>query len=359
VLIYLLLGLTAAGLSLLATPLVRAVALRFGVVDRRSDPRSTRSPVPSLGGLAVLAALAGSIGLALLVNPGHIAVLGTLFWSWRWAFGGTILIAALGLADDVYRLKPITKIVFQTIAAAMVVADGHGVGRIIDPLTGNTILLGWLAAPITLLWIIGITNAFNLIDGLDGLAAGVGLIASLTLSIISLTTGRLDVALLTVALAGALGGFLYYNFSPASIFMGDSGSMFVGYLLAVLYVRGAQQADGVPLLAPILALSLPIADTLLAVIRRGFRQSPANGSANGREVFFGRLLAIFRRDQEHIHHRLMAMGMEESRAVLVLYGVAAVSGLMAVLSFHSKTAGVVSVLIVGSAAIYFSLRRSR
>lgn len=356
---YLLLGLAAAGLSLLTTPLVRAVALRFGVVDRPSDPRSPRGPVPSLGGLAVLAGLAGSIGFALLVNPGHIAVLGTLFWSWRWAFGGAILIAALGLADDVYRLRPITKIVFQTIAAAMVVADGHGVGRIIDPFTGDTVLLGWLAAPITLLWIVGITNAFNLIDGLDGLAAGIGLIASLTLSIISLTAGRLDVALLTVALAGALGGFLYYNFSPASIFMGDSGSMFVGYLLAVLYVRGAQQADGVPLLAPILALSLPIADTLLAVIRRGFRRSPANGGANGRDILFGRLLAIFRRDQEHIHHRLVAAGLKDSHAVLILYGTSVASGLMAILAFHSKTASVVLLAAMAGLAIYFSLRRSR
>jgi UDP-GlcNAc:undecaprenyl-phosphate GlcNAc-1-phosphate transferase len=356
---YLLLGLTAAGLSLLTTPLVRAVALRFSVVDRPSDPRSARGPVPSLGGLAVLAALAGSIELALLINPGRIAVLGTLFGSWRWAFGGTILIAALGLADDVYRLKPITKIVFQTIAAAMVVADGHGVGRIIDPFTGDTVLLGWLAAPITLLWIVGITNAFNLIDGLDGLAAGVGLIASLTLSIISLTAGRLDVALLTVALAGALGGFLYYNFSPASIFMGDSGSMFVGYLLAVLYVRGAQQADGVPLLAPILALSLPIADTLLAMIRRGFRQLPANAGANGRDLFFGRLLAIFRRDQEHIHHRLVAAGLKEAHAVLILYGAAAASGLMAILAFHSKTASLALIAAIAGAAIYFGLRKRR
>ena len=356
---YLFLGLCAAGLSLLTTPLVRAAARHFGVVDVAGDPGSIRGPVPSLGGLAVLVALAGSIEVALLAGPGRIAVLGALFWSWRWAFGGTILIAALGLVDDVYRLKPITKIVFQTIAAAMVVADGHGVGRIVNPLTGDTILLGWLAAPITLLWIVGITNAFNLIDGLDGLAAGVGVIAALTLSVIGLTTGRPDVALITVALAGALGGFLYYNFSPASIFMGDSGSMFVGYLLAVLYVRGAQQADGVPLLAPIFALSLPIADTLLAVVRRGFRSSPPNGAANSRDFFLGRFLAIFRRDQEHIHHRLVAAGLTEPRAVLVLYGTAAVSGCMALLAFHSKTASLVLLVAIVGAGIYFAFRKLR
>ena len=358
-LIYLLLGLTAAALSFLMTPLVRALALRFGVVDDGSLHRSTAGPIPPLGGLAVLIALLGSIGLGLVVNPDLIAVLGPSLWTWRWAFVGTILIAALGLVDDVYRLKPITKIVFQTIAAAMVAADGHGVGRIINPLTGDTILLGWFAAPITLLWIVGITNAFNLIDGLDGLAAGVGLIAALTLSIISLTAGRPDVALLTIALAGALGGFLYYNFSPASIFMGDSGSMFVGYLLAVLYVRGAQQADGVPLLAPILALSLPITDTLLAVIRRSFRPSPPDGGANGRDFFFGRLLAIFRRDQDHIHHRLVAAGLKEPRAVLVLYATAAASGLTAILAFHSKTASIVLIAAMAGAAIYLALRKRR
>jgi UDP-GlcNAc:undecaprenyl-phosphate GlcNAc-1-phosphate transferase len=357
---YWLVGLTAAGLSLLVTPLVRASALRFGVVDEDGAHRLARGAVPSLGGLAVLVALAGSIGVALAVNPALLAVLGPSFSAWRWSVCGAIVIAALGAVDDIYKVKPITKIVFQTIAAVMVVADGHGIGRIIDPFTGQTLLLGWLAAPITLLWMIGITNAFNLIDGLDGLAAGVGLIACMTLSIIALTAGRLDVALVTVALAGALGGFLFYNFSPASIFMGDSGSMFVGYLLAALYVRGSQQAAGVPLLTPVLALSLPIADTLLAVIRRGLWPRSNDERGAGRDpFFFGRFLAIFRRDREHIHHRLMAAGLEESRAVLVLYGVAAAAGLMAVLSFHSKTAGVVSVLIVGSAAIYFSLRKSR
>ncbi len=232
----------------------------------------------------------------------------------------------------------------------MVVADGHGIGRIINPFNGETLLLGWLAAPITLLWMIGITNAFNLIDGLDGLAAGVGLIASVTLALIALLAGRWDVALIAAALAGALAGFLYYNFSPASIFMGDSGSMFVGYILAALYVRGTQQAGRVPLLAPVLALALPIADTLLAIVRRGLRPSSAPG------LLPGRLLAIFRRDREHIHHRLIAAGLGESRAVLVLYGAAAASGLLAVLTFNSGTARFAAVAAVGG-AVYLGLRK--
>lgn len=351
--------LTAAALSLVLTPLVRAAARRFGVVDEGGAPRSSGGPVPSLGGLAVMLALAGAIGLALAVDPGLLFVLAPSLSAWRWSIGGAMVIAALGVVDDIYKVRPATKIVFQTMAALMVVADGHGIGRIIDPFSGDTVPLGWLAAPITLLWMIGITNAFNLIDGLDGLAAGVGLIAAVTLSVIALTAGRLDVALPTIALAGALGGFLFYNFSPASIFMGDSGSMFVGYLLAALYVRGSQQAAGVPLLTPVLALSLPIADTLLAVIRRGlWPNADGRAGANGAGFFFGRFLAIFRRDREHIHHRLLDAGWTEPRAVIVLYSVAAAAGVMAVLSFHSKTASVLSILVVGSAVIYFSLRKS-
>jgi UDP-GlcNAc:undecaprenyl-phosphate GlcNAc-1-phosphate transferase len=353
-------ALTAAALSLVLTPLVRAAARRFGVVDKGGALRPSGGPVPSLGGLAVMLALAGAIGLALAVDPGLHFALAPALSAWRWSVGGAMVIAALGVVDDIYKVRPATKIVFQTIAALMVVADGHGIGRIIDPFSGDTVPLGWLAAPITLLWMIGITNAFNLIDGLDGLAAGVGLIAAVTLSVIALTADRLDVALPTIALAGALAGFLFYNFSPASIFMGDSGSMFVGYLLAALYVRGSQHAAGVPLLTPVLALSLPIADTLLAVIRRGlWPNADSRAGDNGARFFFGRFLAIFRRDREHIHHRLIAAGWKEAHAVLVLYGVAFASGIMAILSFYSKTASLVAVAIMGGAAIYFAARRRR
>ncbi|HTM10727.1 MAG TPA: MraY family glycosyltransferase [Verrucomicrobiae bacterium] len=340
----------------MTTPAVRALARRRNVTEL-SAQRPQAGPIPTLGGLAVLAGLAGSIALSLLVYPELAAFLGAALISWRWSVVGTLLIAGLGLIDDVFKVRPITKIVFQAAAALLVVADGHGIGRVINPFTGGTLYVGWLAAPLTLFWIIGITNAFNLIDGLDGLAAGVALIAAVTLSAVAMPAGRPEIALIALALAGALAGFLYYNFSPASIFMGDSGSLFVGYLLAALYVRGAQHVEGVPLLTPLLALSLPIADALLAIIRRGLVQAP-NGAPGRRDVS-DRLVAIFRRDREHIHHRLISMGFDEAHAVLILYAVSLVTGIVAVLTFQAQNTRLAAAIVFGAIVLFFGARRLR
>jgi UDP-GlcNAc:undecaprenyl-phosphate GlcNAc-1-phosphate transferase len=345
----------AAALSLIITPAVRAVARRASVAEL-SAQRPQAGPIPTLGGLAVLAALAGSIAFIAALRPSLGGMIFSALLSWRWSIFGVILMAALGLIDDVCKLRPATKLTFQTIAALLVVADGHGIGRVIDPFTGTTLYLGWLAAPITLLWIIGMTNAFNLIDGLDGLAAGVGLIAALTLAVLAAAAGRPEIALIALALAGALLGFLFYNFFPASIFMGDSGSMFVGYVLAALYVRGAQQPEGVPVFTPMLALAFPVADAMLAIIRRGFGRP--NGQPGGRDIS-KRFLAIFRRDHEHIHHRLMSAGLTEKQAVLVLYAVSLLSAFAAVLTFHSQGARLAATVALVSGAIYYGIRGLR
>ncbi|HEY1269718.1 MAG TPA: MraY family glycosyltransferase [Candidatus Binatia bacterium] len=343
----------AAALCFATTPAVRALARRRGVVEL-SAQRPHAGPIPTLGGLSLLAAVAGAIAVSLGFYPGLSVLLVTL-GAWRWSAAGAVLIAALGVVDDVYRVRPATKIVFQLMAALLVVADGHGIGRVIDPFTGTTLYLGWLAAPITLLWIIGMTNAFNWIDGLDGLAAGVGLIAALTLAALAATAGRQEIALIALALGGALLGFLFYNFFPASIFMGDSGSMFVGYVLAALYVRGAQQPEGVPVLTPVLALAFPVTDAMLAIIRRSFG---SNGK-EGRRDLSSRFLSIFRRDHEHIHHRLMSAGLTEKHAVLVLYAASLVSALAAVVTFHAQGVRLAATIAVISGAIYFGFRSSR
>ena len=342
-------------MSLLITPAVRAIARRAAVTES-SAQRPEAGPIPTLGGLAVLAALVGAMAFAVGIRPGLAAMISPALLAWRWSTFGVGLIAALGLVDDICKVRPVTKLGFQTIAALLVVADGHGIGRVIDPFTGATLYLGWLAAPITLLWIIGMTNAFNLIDGLDGLAAGVGLIGAVTLAALAAAAGRPEIALIAVALAGALAGFLAYNFHPASIFMGDSGSMFVGYILAALYVRGAQQPEGVPVLTPILALAFPVADALLAIIRRGLSRPSAE--AGGHDLS-KRLLAIFRRDREHIHHRLMSAGLSEMQAVLVLYGASVVAALAAVLTFHSQEARLAATIVVVAGAISFGFRGLR
>jgi UDP-GlcNAc:undecaprenyl-phosphate GlcNAc-1-phosphate transferase len=348
--------LVAAGLSFVITPIVRSLARRRGVVEE-SGQRPHAAPIPTLGGLAVLAASAVAIALSLVVYPELTTFLAIQLHAWRWTAAGAVLIATLGVIDDIVRVRPPTKIVFQTIAALLVVADGHGIGRVINPFTGETLYLGWLAAPVTLFWIIGITNAFNLIDGLDGLAAGIGLIAALTLAEVAVLAGRPDIVLIALTLAGALGGFLYYNYAPASIFMGDSGSMFVGFAVAALYVRGAQQPEGVPLLTPILALSVPIADTLLAILRRGVWPA-TNGGEEPRGVS-KRLLAIFRRDREHVHHRLISMGLKEAHAVLILYGVSLFSAVVAVLTFQSPAARLTAVAMLVTAVFVLGLRRLR
>jgi len=348
--------LSAAAFCLVITPLVRSLARRRGVVEQ-SGQRPDAGPIPTLGGLAVLAAVAGALVLSLILYPDVSAFLAFGLRGWRGTVAGAVLIATLGVIDDSVRVRPLTKIVFQTVAALLVVADGHGIGRVINPFTGETLYLGLLAAPITLFWIIGITNAFNLIDGLDGLAAGIGLIAALTLAEIAALAGRPDIALIALTLAGALGGFLYYNYAPASIFMGDSGSMFVGFMVAALYVRGAQQPEGVPILTPILALSVPIGDTLLAILRRGVW--PAANGGEGRLGVAKRLLAIFRRDREHVHHRLISMGLKEAHAVLILYAVALISAAVAVLTFQSPVARLTAAATLFAAVLFLGLRKLR
>ena len=150
---------------------------------------------------------------------------------------GALVVTATGAVDDIWDLMPVQKLALQSLAGVMVLASGFGLTVVAAPFTGGSIQLGWLAAPLTLLWVVGMTNAFNLIDGLDGLATGVALIASATAWAVSLATGRIDVATLAVVLAGASAGFLYHNFYPASIFLGDAGSLLLGYVLSVLLSR--------------------------------------------------------------------------------------------------------------------------
>ena len=200
--------------------------------------------------------------------------------------------------------------------------------------------LGWLAAPLTLLWVVGTTNAFNLIDGLDGLAAGVALIASATACAVSLALNRVDIALLTVILAGASAGFLYYNCHPASIFLGDAGSLLLGYALSVLSIQASQPGTtGVVILVPFLVLGLPIVDTLLAVARRlqrAARAVHADAGCQAYRFFIVGPASIVSPDQEHLHHRLLARGLTPWYAVFVLYGACVVLR-MALLAVSVRT----------------------
>jgi UDP-GlcNAc:undecaprenyl-phosphate GlcNAc-1-phosphate transferase len=357
---YWVLGLMATALSLLVTPWVAAFAERMGAVDEPDQRRVHVGRIPRLGGLAIFAAFGGAILLGFVLDRWLVPV----FWgdrlSWGWLLGGALVVVACGIADDLWRLGPLPKLGFQLLAGLMVLAAESGISLITNPFTGGSIELGTLGVPLTLLWVVGVTNAFNLIDGLDGLAVGVALIASATLVVVSLAGSHVEVALIAVTFAGALAGFLYYNFNPASVFLGDTGSLLVGYLLSVLSIQASQKgATAVVILVPILALGLPIMDTLLAMIRRLLGALHVVRTDRTRRVYHFRVSGpgVFQADRDHIHHRLLALGLTHRRAVLVLYGVCLALGGLAFLSVSARGADTAIVVALVAVASYLGVRK--
>ena len=298
---------TAMVVSLITTPVVKGLAFKVGAVDVPKDNRRMHDhPIPRMGGLAIFF---GFILSVLLFLP--------LSEQLRSMLMGAVIIVILGIFDDIYALSAKLKFCVQIIAALVAVMGGNRIVFFSNLNIFSSELywdLGWLSYPITILWIVGITNAVNLIDGLDGLACGVSTISSMTLLVIALNVAEPDVAVLTAALAGACIGFLPYNLNPARIFMGDTGSTFLGYILAVVSIQGLFKFYTIiSFAAPFLMLGLPIFDTCFAFIRRiAHGQSPMHP------------------DRSHVHHRLIDMGFNQKQAVAVLYIISAILGLCAV-----------------------------
>lgn len=273
------------------TPVVRRLALRLGVVDLPNHRKVHRDPIPYLGGVAIWL---GFVAALLLLHQlkGEMAVL----------LGGGTLILALGVADDVWELPAKVKFAGQVSIALLVAFLGLRIQGVTNPF-GGYLDLGWWSIPATVLWFVGLTNVMNLVDGLDGLAAGVAAIASGALWVVAVEKGQPLVALATLALCGSSLGFLPHNFNPAKIFMGDAGSMFLGFTLAGIAVQGALKgAAAIALVIPVVALGVPVFDTACAIIRRW---------QNG--------LPIYEADRQHLHHRLLALGLSPKQAVLALY----------------------------------------
>ena len=314
----------AALVSLALTPALRDAALRRGWLDRPDGRRKLHlSAVPPVGGMAVLPALAAGFAVALLL-PGVDWSAADRGGSALHLLAATAAVAAVGLLDDVYSVRPFVKLLVQAAAGLYLYRHGYDVSVIANPL-GEPFVLGALSLPFTVLWVVGLSNAFNLIDGLDGLAAGVGFFANCVVFIFAALNDRWEIAVFSAALAGALLGFLRYNFSPASVFLGDSGSLSLGFLLAALSLRGSSKSStAVAVIAPLLALGFPIVDTALAMLRR---------------VIAGR--SIMEADADHIHHRMLRMGLRPRQAVMLLYAVTALLGGMALLAMtgHAKTMG--------------------
>ena len=289
--------------SYVLTPYIKKLAFKIGAVDRPDNRKVHKKIMPRLGGLAIYIAFMIGCVASMEITKDIFGIL----------LGGT-LIVALGVADDVYQLPAKVKLLGQIVAACVLVAFDIRIEWVNNPL-GGYFYLDMFSIPFTIFWIISFTNVVNLIDGLDGLAAGVSAIASLTVILVAIQMGYFHVAILTAALAGAIIGFIRYNFNPATIFMGDTGSMFLGYMLAAISIYGAvKTAATIALIVPAIALGLPILDTAFAIMRR---------YVNGRP--------IFQPDKGHLHHRLLDKGMSHKEAVLFMYGITAVLCIGAVL----------------------------
>lgn len=291
--------------SAIVTPFVAWLACKKGWLDQPDQVRKVHQhAVPRIGGIAViLAFFAPILGLAIYEND----VSDLLYSDQGLVVGlslGALSIAALGIYDDVKGANARLKLLVQTTTAIMMWNCGFRIEILNSPI-GEVINLGVLSLPLTVLWMVGVINALNLIDGLDGLASGVALFAATVLFGVSFIGNSALLCLLTVSLVGALLGFLLWNFNPARIFLGDTGSMFLGFVLAVISVWTQQKgATAAALLIPVLALGLPILDTTLSFVRR---------IRNGRSPF--------QADREHLHHRLLAIGFSHRGAVLTLYTV--------------------------------------
>ncbi|NLY51843.1 MAG: undecaprenyl/decaprenyl-phosphate alpha-N-acetylglucosaminyl 1-phosphate transferase [Firmicutes bacterium] len=297
-------------ISWLITPWYQRMAEKLGIVDEPNARRLNRVPIPTAGGIVIILAFWAAIWLSGVRHP---AVNGLL--------AGSLIIGVTGIIDDLWDLRPRTKFLGQILAAAAVVANGTVVQFVTNPF-GGMIYLGWLGVPLTILWIVAVTNMFNFIDGLDGLAAGVAVIASLSLFSVAHELGYGFVAVLLLALAGSTLGFLRYNFNPASVFMGDTGAMFLGFMLSSLAVEGALKgAATVAVAVPVVILGLPTLDTVFSVVRR---------VRNG--------LPFYKADRGHLHHRLLDLGLSQRQAVLLLYGTALVFGSLGVLLVQAPPA---------------------
>lgn len=321
---------TAFAISFAATPVVRSFAKQVGAIDVPDKKRHIHShPIPRMGGLAIFIGFLLSVLLFANITP---QVRGILL--------GAILIVVVGAIDDVMNLNAWLKFCVQIVAAVIAVLSGVIINVVSNPLliTGEqAITVGILAVPVTILWIVGVTNSVNLIDGLDGLACGVSAIASLSMLVVSMlvSDANSNVAVILAALCGGCLGFIPYNLNPAKIFMGDTGALLLGYILATASVIGMFKFYAiVTFILPVLALAVPLSDTIFAFTRRILHgQSP------------------FHADRGHFHHKLLDMGLNQKQAVAVLYAVSAILGLTAVVLTSSGILRIVLALVAFAIAV--------
>ncbi|MBF7028699.1 glycosyltransferase family 4 protein [Staphylococcus kloosii] len=303
--------------SLILTPIIIKVSQKMDIVDKPNFRKVHTKPVSVLGGTVILFSFLLGIWLG---HPIETEVKPLVI--------GSVLIYLVGLIDDIYDLKPIIKLIGQIVAALVVVYYGVTIDFISLPI-GPTIHFGILSVPITIIWIVAITNAINLIDGLDGLASGVSAIALATIGFIAILQANIFIIMICSVLIGALLGFLCFNFHPAKIFLGDSGALLIGFIVGFLSLLGFKNITFVSLFFPIVILAVPFIDTLFAMIRR---------VKKGQH--------IMQADKSHLHHKLLDLGYSHRQTVLLIYSIAILFSLSSIILYLSQSWGVIMMLIL-------------
>ena len=307
---YPLLFLVALLATLLATPLAKYIAQHLGAIDKPDERRINKVPIPRMGGIGIALGLVAAVA---------VQVAGTKLLGWPTVFVphmqlqgvdyklltvAVVIVFLTGAIDDVRNLKPRQKLLGQILAACVAAASGLVIGNVANPFTAELIPIGWLAYPITVVYLVAFTNVINLIDGLDGLAAGITAISCAAMFYLSCEAHQIDATVLACILAGCCLGFLRYNFNPASIFMGDCGSNMLGFLLGVIALLGVNRvAAATTLIVPLVIAGVPIIDTFAAIVRRRRGHT-----------------AISQADTGHIQHRLIKQGFDQKQAALMIYG---------------------------------------
>ena len=341
---YPLLFLVALLATLLATPLAKCIAQHLGAIDKPDERRINKVPIPRMGGIGIALGLVAAVA---------VQVAGTKLLGWPTVFVphmqlqgvdyklltvAVVIVFLTGAIDDVRNLKPRQKLLGQILAACVAAASGLVIGNVANPFTAELIPIGWLAYPITVVYLVAFTNVINLIDGLDGLAAGITAIYCAAMFYLSYEAHQIDAAVLACILAGCCMGFLRYNFNPASIFMGDCGSNMLGFLLGVIALLGVNRvAAATTLIVPLVIAGVPIIDTFAAIVRRRRGHT-----------------AISQADTGHIQHRLIKQGFDQKQAALMIYGwsILLAAGAIIMTKVALPLRFVVFILLVGVSAVF-------
>lgn len=313
--VYVVGGLVALLLATGLTPLVKKFAIKVGAVDVPNARKVHTRIMPRMGGLGIFAAFVITLCLLALFVPDILFGHRDSSLIWALLSGGAIIVLT-GALDDRFELSAKVKLVGQIIAACVVVFGFDLTVDFVNVPFGDQYwnIESWIAIPLTIFWIVGVTNAINLIDGLDGLAAGVSAISIATILVMAVFMGNPMVILLCAVLLGSIIGFLFFNFHPAKIFMGDTGSLFLGFSLAVLSLLGFKQIAIVSFITPLLIIGVPLSDTFFAIVRRAVQKKP-----------------IFAPDKGHLHHCLRELGFSHRKTVLVIYAIATFFGVLAII----------------------------